>query len=275
MKTRTNKTISKISKWSKELLFTKTMNTIKKNKKQFFFILLLDIVMILAFTIINLIANFILPNNGMSFAAGLSSFFSIILFSLTYTLVYFLIVIAAYSFIKYCILDLIRSMSKKKKFNLYRLKAFAWLNIRIIGIPLIAFMIFAFIISQAIERQYASILLIILLLPVMFFYYPFLNLCHSLFYKGKKHPIKKAIAMTFPGIRKYISIYVSSIIIIAAYWIISMIIVTILRYTLFSTEALYYAYYPGFTTVYNAITIIVLYLIFSFNRVQFYKAADA
>ena len=274
MKAKTNKMISGISKWSKELLFTKTMNTIKKNKKQFFFILLFDIVMILAFIIINSIANFILPNNGMSFATGLSSFSSIILFTLTYTLIYFLIVIAAYSFIKYCVLDLIRSMSKKKKFNLNRVKSFAWLNIRIIGIPLLAFLILTFIISMVIERQYASILVIILLLPVMFFYYPFLNLCHSLFYKDKKHPIKKAIAMTFPGIRKYISIYVSSIMVIAAYWIISAVIVTILRYTLFSTEALYYAYYPGFTTVYNTITIIVLYLIISFNRVQFYKAAD-
>ena len=268
------KLISRISKLSQELLFTKTVRTIKKSKKQFFFILLFDIVMILAFIIINAIADFIFPNSGMDFVAGLSSIFSVIFFVLIYILIYFFIVLAAYSFVKYCILDLIMSMSKKQKFSLNRLKRFTWLNTRIIGIPLIAFMILVFIISLGIETQYASLLVILILLPVVFFYYPFMNLCQSLFYKGRKHPVRKAISMTFPGIRKYISIYVSSIIAIAAYLIISMAITAILKYTLFRTEALYYAYYPGFTAVYQGITIIVLYVIMSFNRVSFYQIAD-
>jgi len=268
------KLISNISKWSQELLFTKTMRTIKKSKKQFFFILLFDIVMILAFIIINVIADFIFPNKGMDFVAGLSSIFSVIFFVLIYILIYLFIVIVAYSFVKYCILNLISSMSKKHKFSLNKLKEFIWLNIRITSIPLIAFMIIVFIISQVIEKKYASILVILLLIPIMFFYYPFMNLCQSLFYKGRKQPVRKAIAMTFPGIGKYISIYVSSIIVIAAYLIISMVIAVILKYTLFRTEALYYAYYPGFTAVYNAITIIGLYLLMSFNRVSFYKITD-
>ncbi|MEA3515275.1 MAG: hypothetical protein U9R34_07380 [Nanoarchaeota archaeon] len=268
------KLISRISKWSQELLFTKTMRTIKKSKKQFFFILLFDIVMILAFIIINIIADFIFPNSGMDFVAGLSSIFSMIFFVLIYILIYFFIIIAAYSFVKYCILNLISSMSKKQKFSLTRLKEFTWLNMRIISIPFIAFMILVFIISLVIEKKYASMLVILILLPVMFFYYPFMNLCQSLFYKGKKQPVRKAIAMTFPGIRKYISIYVSSIIAIAAYLILSMAVAVILKYMLFRTEALYYAYYPGFTAGYNVITIIGLYLLMSFNRVSFYKIVD-
>ncbi len=264
----------RLNKWIKGLLFTKTLKTITKKKKLCLFIFMFDALMLISLSLVNSVIKMISPNDPQAFASMFSSASGVILFVLFYTIAYFAIILLVYSLIKYCILDLIKSMFRKHRFSLSRFWRFYWLNIRIIGLPFAAVIMLTMVSAIAIQRQYAAPFIAIMMLPVLFFYYPFFNICQSYFYKGKASPVKSSFRITFTGIRKYRCIYLSSIMALAAYYLITLIITVILKFTLFRTQEMYDAYYPGFFAVYQVITIVAIYLLMSFNRIMFYQVED-
>lgn len=264
----------KLSKWIQGLLFTRTLKALGSKKKLFFFILLFDLLLLISISLLNNIIKMFIPEDYSILASWFSSVSGVLIFALFYTIGYFALILIVYSFIKYCILDLVKSVFSRHSFNISRLWGFYRLNIMIIGIPFVIVIMFAMIVSILIQREYAALLLAFIMLPVLFFYYPFFNLCQSMFYKQNKNPIRNSLRITFKGIQKYISIYLTSIMLLAAYYIISLIFTLVFKYALFRTEELYHAYYPGFLAVYQVITIIVLYLLMSFNRIEFYQVDE-
>lgn len=250
------------------LLFSRTFRRIKNNPLIFFYIFLFDIIFLLSVSFFNILINLVLPSDSYELSALFSSYSGLVSFAVMYTAAYLVIIIALYSLAKHYVLKLISSMFRLQKSQKGSWKFFL-LNLKILGIPLLAAVFLSILIAVAIDQDYAPFLLGIIFALFMIIYYPFINICHSLFSIGEK-PARKSIMLS---LKKSYSVYVHTILMLTIYYLISLLLTFILKHSLFRTETMYNTYYPSFFAVYSIITIIFFYLILSFNRVAFFQLA--
>lgn len=256
-------------KFINKLFYQDTIIDILRRKKLFSFMLLFDIFFILSIVLINSIIAFMIPNSYEKLANIFGSPGNLLIFTIIYTFIYFGLILLIYSFFKYCILDFIKSLFEKQRFTIKRLLKLYILNLKYIVIPIVLSFVLLFFISLSIERDYASGLFILIMIPILFFYYPFINLCHSSFYKGK-NDIMRSLRIAFSP-QKYYRIYLSSFIIIICYLMITFLLTLISKHTIFRNEELYHNFYQLFQSIYNIITFIFILILNAINRVAWFK----
>ena len=256
--------------WTRKLFYLEILDKVRKNKRLFSLMLFFDVLLMLSVVLLNIIITFFMPNSYEKIAGIFENPLSLIFFTLAYAFIYFAIVLLIYSFFKYCILDFINSVFNKKKFTIKRLFSFYLLNIRAVVVPIILSFIILMLISLVFQRRYASDIFILIVIPIIFFYYPFVNLCHSMFYYNEKNPIRKSLRVAFrPG--KWYRIYLSSILIIIVYIIITLAVTAFAKYTFFSSEEFFHNYYDLYQNTYNIITFAFVILLNAVNRIAWYK----
>lgn len=241
-------------------LIKKTLSLIKKNPSQFLYMLLFDFLFVVVVYYLSVATKFFTISD------------SLIVFGI-YFLIFLLIILLVYSFFKYLILDLLKSVFGKNELNFKYFFSFYKLNLAVFLVPFILIFIGVLVFASSNLLQYnltgmvTVIVLSILLLPVFLFIYTLVNISHSLFVHAKKEKIvknalKKSLNIPFYG-RIYSYNFLFLLIFLAG-WLIADYI---LKAFGFSTYLQYYSSYRIFMWVFGAI---ILYFTVVFNRINFY-----
>jgi hypothetical protein len=261
-----------INKW-KHSLHAKTFYAIKSNPRLFFNTLIFDFLFLVLLYYINTLVKSSLPTEE-SLIANIE--FTVLFF--LFTIIYLLLLIFIYSFLKYCILDFVkmlvdlswkfRKIIREKKFELNRFFKFCFLNLIIFVSSFITFIILNAIYLFSVKQEYLKIIFLLTMIPLFLFIYAYLNITHSLFTLGfnLKETIKKGLVL-LKRIRAYYCIFIFSILLISVYSLIYFIINLIIT-SFTSVNILIY------NQIFTVITAIVFYFIIAFNRVYFYLVVD-
>jgi len=260
-----------VIRWFKNSLFFRALELIGLNKRLFFLTLIFDLLFILTLYYSSQLISSLITIK----AAEIIKFFTLPLLSLIFGFLFFIayisLLILIYSFFKYCILDIIKSMTQKTEFNLKRFNRFYLLNLIICISISILFLIISIIISLSIKEQYFPIVSLIVFIPLAMVFYSFLNFSHS-YYTLKPMPIKTILKYSLKKISKpssYYKVYLIILLYFLVYFIIYYPSALLLK-TILSQKYNLLGYYPTYIKIFTIITLIVIYLIIAYNRIYFY-----
>ena len=187
------------------------------------------------------------------------------------SLIYYLIILFAYSFFKYSILDFIKSLFEKTEFSFKKLGQFYSLNIIIAGI-FFAIMVAANFVLASIKQTYAPFVFILMAIPYLLFLYVIINTSHSLFYEGAsiKDSIKKSFSIIFTKMKIYRETILVMIIFGLFLWLLFYGSGYLLRILTSKNYSLYLSAYSYFKQASIIAFDLVFYLIILINRISFY-----
>jgi|SRR3989344_4423252 len=249
-------------------LSAESIKRVKSNPGKFWLIVLFD-VMFLA-------TVYVLQNMGKYLAYTMTIPFitSFIVLAFIFFIAHYLLLLFAYSFFKYCILDSIRSLFAKSAFSFKRLGEFYALNISITAI----FLIFIFVIGLAlgsIKYEYAPYLFIVFAIAFFLILYTTLSLSHSFFYNGSSviGSMKKGFATTFIKFRHYKEIILVMVIAALALWILFAGSGYIVRLVGSKNYMLYLNLYSYLTNATLVVLDILFYFVILINSISFYAVA--
>lgn len=245
-------------------LFIKSFKLAKSNLGKIGLMVLFDLLF--------LGSSYALYNIGLFFAQNIAlpQNSSIVLVFLALTLVYYLIVLFAYSFFKYSVLDAIKSLFDKTEFSFKRLGRFYALNI-VLGVILFLSVFFANLILVNTKPQYRVMVFLLFAVPYLLLFYVIANISHSLFYKGYsiKEALKKSLKMTFTRISIYRETILAIILVALLMWLFLLGLGYLVRLS-GNNYSLYLTLYSYFTNFSAWATAVVFYLAILINRISFY-----
>lgn len=251
----------------KETFWSKSLNAIKKNPKMFLWMFLLDLGFLGVFLLFNYLTNLIVPDAN-TFITQVQTNTMLLIGLILLFIVYVVVIILAYSFFNLIILGSIKKFSTKHKHDFSKLKEFFMINLFLFLLFFIIFILFNIISSFLIDKSiWIGLTVGAILIIFSLMLYAFYNLMHSAFILGHEFSVnlKKSFKHMFSS--SYFGLFFFSFVIILGYILIYFIIGLI-----FSTYIL--AHYETFSAVFSVITLIVIYLLFSFNRIYFYFISE-
>lgn len=260
------KNIQKKPNIIKDSLFAKSFSLLKSNPNKAGMMVLFDAMFLVSVLALNILGNYLA--NGLAMPSAFASSVAFIVFSLAY----YLIVLFAYSFFKYGVLNFIKSLSEKADFSLKRIGQFYSLNIIIAGIFFTAMLAANFILA-GIRQAYAPFVFIFLAVPYLLFLYVIINLSHSMFYQGASamDSVKKSFAAAFAKMKVYRETILSMIIIGMFLWLLFYGSGYLVRVFTSKNYSLYLSAYAYFKQVSIAVFYIASYIVILINRVSFYS----
>ena len=249
-------------------LFIKSIQLLKSNPSKTGLMILFDILFaVSAYSIFKLSSFY-----AESIVAGKSLAMIIVL--LTLSLLYFLLIILAYAFFKYCVLDSIKSLFAKTDFSFKRFWEFYSLNIALVGIFAAVMLVFSVLLGS-IKQDYAPFIFLVLAIPYSIFLYIVVNASHSLFCEGAtlKNSIRLGFRVTFTAIKIYKETILP--IILIGIFLLMLLFSSGYLIRLISSKNynLYLNAYQYFTFASKIVFDLILYSIILINRVSFYTIA--
>ncbi len=255
-----------------ESSFSKVFNTIKQNPHKYLYTLVLDFIFLALIVLIGKALGSLIPQDPQQIMGLLKAKSNLVLFSLIYIALYYLLIIFIYSIAKLSILNIIKSLYEKNKLNLKRLGKFYSLNISIFALFFFAALIILGILTLTLERDFIKYIVLILLIPFLFFLYSIINISHILFIQGtRKGIIKKSFDIAFNKIDRYGMFVVWNIILTLLYSLLYNIISFFFKAFIFTNQEMLTSYGDIYSKIINIISIIFIYLVISFNRIYFYE----
>jgi hypothetical protein len=190
-------------------------------------------------------------------------------FILLLSLGYYIIIIAVYSFFKYSLLEVIRSLFEKKKFSFSGFWGFCLLNMIII-MP--TFFLFSFLI-EGINAAYRPWAFIALGMPVSLLLYIAINAAQSSFYQNfsVKKSFKLGIGAAFGKIKNYKEQILALAAGALALWLLFLILGFAARTVTSGNYSLYLKVYAYLTNIEHIVLYLAMYFIVFVNRISFYK----
>ncbi len=249
----------------RESLFIKCFNLAKSNPNKTGLIILFDVLFLVS--ILGLYNLFNYFAQSLALPTTLASAIIFIIFSL----IYYLIILFAYSFFKYSILDFIKSLFERTEFSFKRLGQFYSLNIIIAGIFFAIFIVFNFILAN-IKANYQPFVFVFLAVPYLLFLYVITNTSHSLFYQGFsiKESLKKSFKITFAKIKVYRETILIMILFALLLWLLFLGSGYLVRFLASANYNLYLSTYAYFKQASIIVFDVIFYLIILINRISFY-----
>src|SRR3989344_5427747 len=182
---------------------------------------------------------------------------------------YFLLMIFVYSFFKYSLLEIVRSLFQKKSFSFSRLWSFYLINLIIIA-P--TFFIFNVILS-GVQEPYRPYAFVLLGIPVSLLLYMVINVSPSSFYEGAllKKSLKAGFNAAFSKIRFYKEQILAIVVGSLALWILFLVLGFALRSFTSQNYTLYLSAYSYLTNAEYIIAVLVFYFVIFVNRISFYR----
>ena len=250
----------------KNSLFLKSLRLSKSNPSKIALMVVFDVSFLVSFFyVLPIFARYFVQSIFIAPTPAFALIFSIFSFA------YNLLVLLGYSFLKYCVLDSVKSLFEKAEISFNRLGQFYLLNITLF-LPI--FLGFSFVLSN-IKEIYQSYVFIALGAPISLLLYAIANLSHSFFYQGDsiKEAIKISLKITFTKLKAYretiLMIIIGALILGLLFFGVGKIISLIASRN--------YMLYLNIYGYFNQISIIALDLIFYFiiliNRISFYAIA--
>ena len=259
----------------KESLFWKAVLSIREHPFRYVLTVVLDFVFL---GIIVLVGNFltgIVPSDPQALLAMFGGKASLVLFSLAYPLAYYLFLVLVYSVIKWFVLEQIAVINGKGKSSMSQFGRFyllnVWLFIIIVGVALLFFVALRVVFEDKFFRPAFSIVSV----PLLFFSYALINLSHTPYLLGKRQKvITHAIRRAFLEIFRYGGFFLWDILVGGiCYLILTLLHLALRQLVLGSTQAMaqYGTLYVG---VFQALSLVVLYLLIAMNRIYFLDEAE-
>lgn len=259
----------KLKSIKKELLFIKSFKLLKSNLNKTGLMILFDVLFIVSAFGLQTLFKYFAQSLNISIAIPKTTATAFIY--IAFSLIYYLIVLFAYSFFKYCVLDFIRSLFERAEFSFKRLGQFYSLNITIAGIFFAVMIVLNFLLAS-IKPNYQPFIFIFLAVPYLLVLYMTANTSHSLFYEGAsiKESIKKGFSMTFTKIKAYKEIILALVLSAFVLWLLFFGSGYIIRLIASRNYNLYLNTYTYFKQASIVVFDIVFYLVILINRVSFY-----
>lgn len=245
----------------------KSMTAVKTKPLLLLYIILLDVGFFAVFYLLNLVLNEFLPDNP-EIALVLNSQMMFFVVMLLISILYFVVIILAYSFFNLIILGNIRKMSHKYSHNLSLFKNMFFLNLLLFIIFFILLSIFNYVAVLIINKPiWVAAIVFIVVLLVLIFAYAFHNFSHSAFILGHnlRTTLKYALKNTLS--KAYFGIIIFSIIFMVLYFGLYVLLGLIIDNFIIQN-------YEAFINTSSIITLIIAYVLFTFNRVYFYFVAE-
>ena len=256
-----------------ESSFLRVFSIIKKNPNIYLYTIILDFIFVALIMFIGKYFGSLIPQNPQQLMDFFKSQANLLLFSLIYASIYYLLIIFIYSITKLSILKLIKY--KKSKFSMKSLGKFYSLNISIFAIFFFTILILLWVLAAILTRDFLKYLLLILLIPLIFFVYSIINISHTLFIKNQRERIiRKSFNIAFTKIKQYGMFIVWDILLALIYLLFYNLIHLFFRFIIFSNQELLTAYGNIYLKTFNIISVIFLYIIIAFNRIYFYERID-
>lgn len=248
-------------------LFIKSFKLAKSNLGKIGLMILFDLLF--------LGSSYALYNIGLFFAQNIAlpQNSSLVLIFLALTLVYYLIILFAYSLFKYSVLDAIKALFEKADFSFKRLGRFYALNI-VLGAILFLSVFFANLILVNTKPQYRVMAFLFFAVPYLLLFYVIVNTSHSFFYEGSsvKEALKKGFKMAFTRIRIYRETILVLVLCALLLWLFLLGLGYLVRLS-GNNYSLYLTLYSYFTNFSAWATAVVFYLAILINRISFYTMA--
>jgi len=248
-------------------LFRKSITAVRKKPLLLLYVVLLDIGFFTVFYLLNILLNKFLPENPeIATAVNSQTVFSIII--LLISILYFVIIILVYSFFNLIILGNIRKMSNKYSHNLSMFKNMFFLNLLLFIILFIFLSLFNYLTILILNKPlWLATILFVILFAVLIFFYAFHNFSHSALILGHrlKNVIKNALKNTFS--RSYVGVILFSFIFMAVYFGLYILLGLLVDNFIIKN-------YDLFINTSSIITIIIAYVLFTFNRIYFFFIAE-
>ncbi|MBI2649958.1 hypothetical protein HYX04_01450 [Candidatus Woesearchaeota archaeon] len=259
------KPVPKIKIEKRKSLFLKSFRLAKSNLNKTGLMVLFDALF--------LVSVFALYRISLFFAQSVAAppTLSLAVMFMALSLSYYLIILFAYSFFKYSILDFIKSLFEKTEFSFNRLGQFYSLNIIIAGI-FFAIMLAANYILASIKQAYAPFVFIFLAIPYLLFLYVIINTAHSLFYEGAsiKESVKKSFRITFTKMKVYRETILTMILFALVLWLLFFGSGYLIKLLASKNYNLYLNTYAYFKQVSIIVFDLVFYTAVLINRISFY-----
>lgn len=250
--------------------FLKVFKLIKKKPYIYLYTIILDFIFLALILLIGRYFGSLITPNIPQLMDFFKSQANLLIVTLVYASVYYLLIIFIYSIVKLSILQLINSIYKKSKFTMKGFGKFYSLNIGLFVIFFSFALITLTILALVLRRDFLKYLILVLLIPFLFFVYSLINIAHTLHIQGvKKGIIKKSFSIAFNKINKYGIFLVWDIILISIYLLFYNLIHLIFRSLVFTNRELLATYSSTYLKAFNIISIIFIYLIVAFNRIYF------
>lgn len=259
----------------KESVFWRSVLSIREHPFRYALTVALDFVFL---GIIVLVGNFltgIVPSDPQALLAMFGGKASLVLFSLAYPLGYYLFLVLVYSVVKWFVLEQVAVINGKGKNQMSQFGRFyllnVWLFIIIVGAALFFFVTLRVVFEDKFFRPAFSVVSV----PLLFFSYAIINLSHTPYLLGRRQKvIAHAIRRAFLEIFRYGGFFLWDILAGGIFYLILTLLHLALRpWVLGSTQAMarYSALYVG---VFQALSLIVLYLLIAMNQIYFVGEAE-
>ncbi|MFA5797721.1 MAG: hypothetical protein WC916_06855 [Candidatus Woesearchaeota archaeon] len=183
-------------------------------------------------------------------------------------LLYVVLLALAYSFFKYIILGQIKSFSKTHTFDMKTLRNLFFMNLLLFVCFFIILMFFTLLFSAVNSVQtWIGITIFAGFIIILFLLYIFWNFMHSTCILG--HGFWPSMKKSFRHLwtSSYLGLIVFNVGIIIVYVILFLVLALLFKYVLTSSFGI-------FLQVGTIVSLIVVYILFMFNRVHFYFIAE-
>ncbi|MEA2037463.1 MAG: hypothetical protein U9O94_08180 [Nanoarchaeota archaeon] len=267
--------MNKIKKLFSESSFSRVLDIIKKNPNIYFYTLLLDFVFISIIIFMGKYFGSLIPSDTQQLLSIFKSPANLLLFALLYIIIYYSFVLFIYSITKLSILNLIKKLYVKNIFTLKGIGKFYLLNILIFIIFFFTGLILFGMLAIIFRTEFLSYIVLILSIPFLLLWYSVINISHVLLMKDKKEKIiRKSFKIAFTKINEYGMFVAWDVIAVITYLLFYSLIHLIFRFAVFSNEQISSNFLPIYLKIFSIVSLIVLYLIISFNRIYFYERID-
>lgn len=248
-------------------LFVKSLKLLKSNPSSAGLMILFDALFLSTFFATFRIFAYFAENLGLPQVP--SSIFAVLVLSI----IYYLLIILAYSFFKCGIFDFMKSLFEKSEISFRRLGKFYLLNIVIAGIFFFFFLLLNFLLAS-IKEAYRPIVFPAFAAPISVLMYILTNTTQSLFYEGHSinDALRKGLRLTFTKIKLY-STVLAVMLTASILWLAVSAFGYLLNFIGYRSYAIYQAIYRfyGNKSIILAVFTILFYFVFFMNRITFYR----
>jgi hypothetical protein len=251
----------------KESLLKKSWHATKSKPLTILYIFLLDVAFLAVFYVLNLLVNSFIPQDP-SFMTRVQSDTLMLVAFLLLVVAYFVMIVIIYSFFSLIVLGNIKSLSVKHKhdFSMFRRMFFLNMLLFIFFFLLLALLniVSGLLINSATWLAVAVSIIVFIFLVMVYAFYHFANsafiLKHSVSSSLKKS-IKNSVTKAYLGIMIFNAVVI--LLYVGLYFVLGLVFKNFIVNN--------YSQYVNFSSI---ITIILIYVLFSFNRIYFYFAAE-
>ena len=198
---------------------------------------------------------------------------NLMVFAILYPLLYYLLIILIYSAVKLILLHYYESMHQSRKISFSKFWQFYGLNILLYFSFFAVFLLLISVFGLLLQKEFLKYVLVVITPFFVFFLMAIVHIAHAAFIHGStQRNFKKSFSLTFKKVKRYGAFLLWDIAFIGVFYIVFNAIHILLRYTVFTNQALVARLSQPYTSLISIVSLVFIFLILGFNRLYFLEA---